>query len=258
MKLSTQVARAFATTVRARGNAYFLSGAVRLEEGSAVRVVTQVRGSRNRYEVEIDWEERDLSMYCECPYFASDGPCKHLWATVLYAESAGLLSAVQNIQEIYELESGDDDFEDFEDETVTQPRFAFAPPPKPVAPLPKVPQWKKQMAGLAKKLGTDFLTGKEWPEKREIRYIVELRASGAAGETVVSFHSRDRKLNGEFGVQKQLKLDRNLIPQLPAKVGLDGKFAAAQVIVFAKLQSGEVADITRFATLKLGGDCAKV
>ena len=44
----------------------------------------------------------------------------------------------------------------------------------------------------------------------------------------------------------------------PAKVVLDGKFAAAQVIVFAKLQSGEVADVTRFAPLKLGSDCAEI
>ena len=44
----------------------------------------------------------------------------------------------------------------------------------------------------------------------------------------------------------------------PAKVALDGRFAAAQVIVTAKLASGEVADVTRFATLRVGGDCAEV
>ena len=44
----------------------------------------------------------------------------------------------------------------------------------------------------------------------------------------------------------------------PAKVVLGGKFEAAQVLVTAKLQSGEVADVTRFATLRLGGDCAEV
>ncbi len=44
----------------------------------------------------------------------------------------------------------------------------------------------------------------------------------------------------------------------PSKVVLDGKFAAAQVLVTAKLASGEVADVTRFATLKIGGDCAAV
>src|SRR5437867_3810336 len=43
----------------------------------------------------------------------------------------------------------------------------------------------------------------------------------------------------------------------PAKIVLGGKFAAAQVLVTAKLQSGEVADVTRFATLRLGGDCAE-
>jgi hypothetical protein len=44
----------------------------------------------------------------------------------------------------------------------------------------------------------------------------------------------------------------------PAKVTLDGKFAAAQVLVTAKLQSGEVTDVTRLATLRLGGDCAEI
>ncbi len=44
----------------------------------------------------------------------------------------------------------------------------------------------------------------------------------------------------------------------PAKVILDGKFAAAQVLVSAKLESGEVADVTRFATLRLSGDCATI
>ncbi len=44
----------------------------------------------------------------------------------------------------------------------------------------------------------------------------------------------------------------------PANVALNGKFAAAQMIIFARLQSGEVADVTRFATLNLAGDCADI
>ncbi|MEO6786465.1 MAG: hypothetical protein ABI318_10065 [Chthoniobacteraceae bacterium] len=44
----------------------------------------------------------------------------------------------------------------------------------------------------------------------------------------------------------------------PAKVLLAGKFDAAQVLVTAKLASGEVTDVTRLATLKLGGDCAEI
>ena len=34
---------------------------------------------------------------------------------------------------------------------------------------------------------------------------------------------------------------------IPGKIVLDGKFAAAQVLVSAKLQSGEFADVTRLA-----------
>ncbi len=44
----------------------------------------------------------------------------------------------------------------------------------------------------------------------------------------------------------------------PAKVLLGGKFDAAQVLVTAKLQSGDVTDVTRLATLRLGGDCAEI
>ena len=44
----------------------------------------------------------------------------------------------------------------------------------------------------------------------------------------------------------------------PAKVSLDGKFAAVQVLVTAKLASGEVTDVTRLATLRLAGDCAEI
>jgi hypothetical protein len=44
----------------------------------------------------------------------------------------------------------------------------------------------------------------------------------------------------------------------PSKVLFGGKFEAAQVLVTAKLASGEVTDVTRFATLKMGGDCAEI
>ena len=217
MNLSTQVSRAFDATIRSRGHAYFKRGAIRIQTGLANKVVAMVTGSRTTYEVQIEWEGGDLSLCCECPYFESAGPCKHLWATVLMAESRGLLSAVRDIQEIIQIEADYLDFEDFVDEPTTPPQWTFAPPPKRVMPPPEVSKWKTRLAGLAKNPGTGFVTGKEWPEKRQIRYIVELKESGAKGVTVLSLHSRDRKLNGEFGIQKQLKLDRNLIPQLPAE-----------------------------------------
>ena len=218
MTLSTQVARAFNATIRSRGQDYFRLGAVRIETGLDHRVVAQVKGSRGAYEVEIDWEGQDLSLYCECPYFESDGPCKHLWATVLMAESKGFLSAVRNIEEILEVGADYDGFEDFDDdEPTTQLQRILAPLPKLGAPPPEVSKWKKQIAGLATYPRPGFVTGKEWPEKRQVRYVIELKPSAAIGETVLSFHSRDRKQNGEFGIQRPLKLDRNLIPQLPAE-----------------------------------------
>ncbi len=217
MTLSTQVAGAFDAAIRSRGSAYFKRGAVQIQTGLVDQVVAVVRGSRSTYDVQIDWEGGDLSLCCDCPYFESSGPCKHLWATVLMAESKGFLSAVRDIQEIVEIGADYLDFDDFDDELPTQPQRTVAPPLKLVAPPPQVSKWKQRMAGLAKSPAGSFITGKEWPEKRQILYIVELQQSVAAGETVLSLYSRDRKLNGDFGMQKQLKLDRNLIPQLSAE-----------------------------------------
>ena len=219
MNLSMQVARAFEAAVRARGNDYYRRGAAKIQEGDAHHVTALVKGSGNNYDVAIDWEGGDLSLCCECPYFESDGPCKHLWATVLLAESKGLLSAVHDIRDIHEVGSDFEDFEEFDDddEPTPQPQWTLVAQPKLVAPPPEVSRWKMQMAGLAKSSSGSFVTGKEWPEKRQILYIVERKESAATGETVLSLHSRDRKLNGEFGTQRQLKLDRNLMMQLPTE-----------------------------------------
>src|ERR1019366_360952 len=92
-RLASKLSRLFTSTVRGRGQTYYARGAVNIRHGSAIKVDATVWGSED-YEVEIEWANGELTLYCSCPYFDSDGPCKHLWATVLAAEARGYLSKV--------------------------------------------------------------------------------------------------------------------------------------------------------------------
>src|ERR1043165_7134081 len=96
MKLSKDLARDFPSYIRGRGADYYHSGAVRIEKASDTHVKARVSGARD-YEVEIECTRKELSLWCDCPYFDSTGPCKHVWATILAAEAAGHLSAAAEL-----------------------------------------------------------------------------------------------------------------------------------------------------------------
>jgi uncharacterized Zn finger protein len=93
MKLASALSSDFDADVRSRGASYYRSGAVRIQSGSASEVEARVRGSRV-YDVEISWDGAMLTLFCDCPYFESGGPCKHLWATILASDAKDCLGAM--------------------------------------------------------------------------------------------------------------------------------------------------------------------
>src|ERR1700734_2176313 len=98
-RLTSKLTHLFNSTVRSRGEGYFARGSVRVVRGAADTLDAQVSGSE-LYEVQIEWEDGDLSLYCSCPYFESDGPCKHLWAAVLAAQERGYLSKIGVVRKV--------------------------------------------------------------------------------------------------------------------------------------------------------------
>ena len=84
----------FDSNIRSRGADYFYRGAVRIESGSKTELQAVVKGSR-RYDTDLYVDEDTLFLACECPYYASEGFCKHLWACILTAESYNYLTAVK-------------------------------------------------------------------------------------------------------------------------------------------------------------------
>src|SRR6516164_3300574 len=91
MGIAQKVARNFSDAVRSRGQSYLVKGRVTLLAARAGEVVARVRGT-SKYRVRLRMRGSKLLASCTCPYFSPEGePCKHLWATLLLADSRGLL-----------------------------------------------------------------------------------------------------------------------------------------------------------------------
>src|SRR5215470_10793969 len=113
MSLITQLSSDFSSAVRSRGADYFQEGRVKITKGSDWEVYARVRGSRI-YKVDLEIEGNELIVHCDCQAF-DDGPCKHLWATILAVEGKGYLrGAVANGP--LEMISGFDEDDDYDGE----------------------------------------------------------------------------------------------------------------------------------------------
>src|SRR3954453_7846160 len=95
----------FPDSIRRRGADYYRMGAVRITPGRPDSVTAMVRGTRP-YDVGIEVCNGRLLLFCSCPFFDSHGPCKHLWATVLAADKAGILRPLPGFEEIADVAGG--------------------------------------------------------------------------------------------------------------------------------------------------------
>ncbi len=96
MGIAQKVARNFSDAVRSRGQSYFAKGRVSLMSAKPNEVLARVRGT-TKYRVRVRLRGAKLLASCSCPYFSPQGePCKHLWATLLLADSRGLLQTPPN------------------------------------------------------------------------------------------------------------------------------------------------------------------
>src|SRR5262245_2889279 len=93
MGIAQKVSRNFSDAVRSRGQSYFSKGRVSLMSAKPHEVVARVRGT-TKYRVRVRLRGTKLLASCSCPYFSPQGePCKHLWATLLLADSRGFLQS---------------------------------------------------------------------------------------------------------------------------------------------------------------------
>ena len=240
MLLSRTVEAAFPRVIRSRGEVYFQQGAVRSILGSAWACRATVDGTRP-YTVFARREGRSLAVWCDCPYFGSDGPCKHLWAAFLLADEKGFLAGhgepVTSVcqadlwgedSEEEEIEDEDPEDEDAEDEmddpeaaagapTSLVPRFAARGPasrpplPVPARPAP-VPDWRRALDAIVHREPAPFSAG-GWPVGREVLYVVDVGSTLARGLTL-EILGRDHGARGPLK-PKPLSLTRREIGLVP-------------------------------------------
>ncbi len=198
--------------VRRRGEEYHWQRLVRIGNGGDDFVEATIRGSQ-RYPVDLRWRPGILTVTCECPYFDSSGPCKHIWATILTAESRGLLSwAASDPNLVMEESLGGAVAEAARpsaelDETPTRRQ-------KPAEP--KISPWRRQLAGITSAQEQAPRPASSWPAKRQPIYVIDAMASGAAGRAILVTMGRDRKKDGTLSKPVRSVIRREWIAQLPS------------------------------------------
>jgi uncharacterized Zn finger protein len=93
MSLKAKFSDDFRPRIRDRGHAYYRSNLVQILKHSDTHVEASVTGG-SKYRVQLTLRTTSLDIACTCPYFAKGEECKHVWATMLAADSHQYLSDV--------------------------------------------------------------------------------------------------------------------------------------------------------------------
>jgi SNF2-related domain/Helicase conserved C-terminal domain/Bacterial SNF2 helicase associated/SWIM zinc finger len=206
MSLVDELRDDFRSGVRDRGSNYFLRRLVHIKSASSTHVHAVVHGS-TPYSVSLELQDGELSAWCDCPFFNSEGPCKHLWATILQADAGGFLENLPSgLSLVDHLEVAP--VEGYE-------AFRLQAPVGPRGPAPRIPSWRAQLDGIVQELLTAPPPA-AWPAKRELAYVVDVPASLDESIVVLMIGVRERKVSGGWTRLKGLRLKADEVFRVPA------------------------------------------
>ena len=201
MSLKSRFAPQINPKIRDRGHGYFRSGAVKILEHSDSHVAARVKGNLD-YLVQLKLTSNSLEIACTCPYFASGEDCKHIWATMLAADSNNYLSDIDRrgpLRLVYDDEAAE----------ALEKLAAHKPAPTPQ------PLWQQQLAVITNSIKNTRVPHRNpWPDNREIYYIVDPQASPTSALLNVEIDFRERNKKGEWGKIKKARIQQNQIGQL--------------------------------------------
>ncbi|MCC6316731.1 MAG: DEAD/DEAH box helicase [Gemmatimonadaceae bacterium] len=180
MALPPDIVRQFPPQIRERGDRYFHAGRVTLTELLPDRIEARVRGTDD-YRVRIrPTQAGGLAVDCSCLYGRDHGWCKHVWATLLEADAAGLLPGARH---------DDEEASAREDGT-----------------------WQTQVRRLGDLLDPALPTpdesGGRWPATRRIVYILDVHASSYRSDGLVVEVAQQRmRANGDWSPPVPLRVN---------------------------------------------------
>ena len=225
MSLTGRFSREFASRIRDRGLAYFKTNAVDIFEHSESHVVATVKGDRE-YLVSLTLGRVSLDVACTCPYFERGEECKHIWATMLEADSHQYLPNVDlrtrldlvfddnAVEELWELA---DVYHPTTAETSTFPsqRGSNAHHQLSTAKREREPAWKQQLSLLTNTVRASLgVESDVWPPGREIFYLIDRQSSRLSDKLIVDIGYRERLMKGGWGKIKSQNIQLKHIQTL--------------------------------------------
>jgi superfamily II DNA or RNA helicase len=222
--LYSLLSTSFSPRVRSRGEELFRLRHVRIVSGTAWEVEAKVQGT-DLYTVRLRMLNNEVHVSCTCPYYEGTGPCKHLWATILQAESAGLLQGDVALSKLVMVEQVAAEPDEDEDEGMevspdeayyTFPTRRAAPKPvhasRPPTPPPP-PDWRKKLDRF--KPIDDRPPSEEWPAGRRLLYLVDTAPSHDPSVVTLELAQQDRRVNGDWTKPKANRLRLGTVQHLP-------------------------------------------
>lgn len=202
MSLKSRFAPQFNPRIRDRGFAYFRGGAVKILEHSEFYLLAQVKGTLD-YFVELSLTSNSLDVACTCPYFSDGEDCKHIWATMLAADSKNYFSEIDlhgPLKIVYDDEAADSLHRLEEDDE---------PDPEPQL------LWQQQLTVITNSINNARSRRlNPWPDNREIYYVVDAQGSRKSELLNIEIAFRERNKKGEWGKIKKARIQHDQIGQL--------------------------------------------
>ena len=221
MSLKGKFSREFSGRIRDRGFAYFRSNKVKIVEHSESHIEATVKGSED-YLVRLTLGRVSLDVACTCPYFEGGEECKHVWATMLAADSKNYLADASHRTRLNLRFDNDalDDLLDLDDDK--DPVVADSPYGQPNGPSARgvaktinesEPAWKQQLSFLTNTVRANVVT-EDWPSGREILYLIDPQTNGASSKLTVEIGYRERTVKGEWGKIKSQRIPMTAVSTL--------------------------------------------
>jgi superfamily II DNA or RNA helicase len=225
LSLSRCCSNHFEPRTRSRGYAYFYGDCVDIVESTEDGVCALVEGSRaDPYQVAIDWSREDafeVRAWCTCPHYEDGFLCKHIWATMLAVDQAGLARRLSEHGSYFVLHQDERDDEGWPGGS------GFARPGRahpmfgPGGPLPRgIPAWRKHLSAV-RRGETDF-EGAPSPfdspsriaRRCEAWFVLNVGESLRRGKLIVDLFHRETGKSGQFGKIKRLRIRRTELEQI--------------------------------------------
>ncbi|QDT38071.1 DEAD/DEAH box helicase [Stratiformator vulcanicus] len=225
MTLAELLEKQFRADLRFRGEAYVKTERVAVRRVKPDQVEITVRDGEDHF-VQLDRTGGKLKQHCTCPQFQKLGLCKHVWAAIVMVDAEKLLTAdpraghvppfaAEPEEPAYFLPEEDED-EDYSSipASALMREGAGETSTGTVVRKPKLKGWERKFVGLIEEFERPGGSRGSDSREREIFYEIDEEATRKEQLLVLQISQRQRRVNGQWGKLKALRMRPGEMNQL--------------------------------------------